>query len=478
MHITFGTDGWRAIIAEDFTFENLKLVTGAIATYIKNSEDPGEGVVVGYDQRFLSEQFAEAVAEILGGNGLKVYLTSKPTPTPVTAFAIKHWKCKGGIMLTASHNPATYHGIKYIPYFAGPALPETTKKIEEALHQIAQNKEEIKGIKFSELENQGLVEKIDPQEPYLNHLKEIIDISAIKDNPAKIIIDPMYGAGIGYIEKFLEDSGCEVAAIHNYRDPLFGGGMPEPKEDQLGELKTKVLQEKAKLGLALDGDADRFGVIDKNGEYITPNQILSLVLDHLITGRGWEGPVARTVSTTHTLDNICEIYGTFVKETPVGFKYIGQALREGCILGGEESGGLSIKGHIPEKDGILACLLILEILCASEKSISENLQDLKEKYGGFVSRRLDLKVEPEQKEELQEIVKAYEPVKILGKPVVERITVDGTKIKLADGSWVLIRPSGTEPLFRIYAEAPTMDDVEAMQMEVKGEVFGRKGSIK
>ena len=472
MNIKFGTDGWRAIIAKDFTFDNLQLVTGAIAHYIKNSADPGEGVVVGYDQRFLSEQFAEVVAEILGGNGLKVYLISKPTPTPVTAYAIMHWKCKGGIMLTASHNPATYHGIKYIPYFAGPALPETTKKIEEALHELSQNKAELKRIKFSELENRGLVERIAPQEQYLRHLKEIIDISTIKNNPAKIIIDPMYGAGIGYIEKFLENSGCEMTAIHNYRDPLFGGGMPEPKEDQLQELKKKVIQEKAQLGLALDGDADRFGVIDKNGEYITPNQILALVLEHLITRRGWEGPVARTVSTTHTLDNICELCGKFVKETPVGFKYIGQALREGCILGGEESGGLSIKGHIPEKDGILACLLVLEILCASGLSISENMEALVSKCGGFASKRLDLKVEPEQKEELLKAVKEFEPLKILGKPVVERITLDGTKIKLADGSWVLIRPSGTEPLFRIYAEAPTMGEVEAMQSEVKGEVFG------
>ncbi len=468
MDIKFGTDGWRAIIAEEFTFKNLRIVSQAIATYVNNSNDPGDGIVIGYDQRFLSEEFAQAVTEVLAANSIKVYLISKPAPTPVTAFAIKHWNCKGAVMLTASHNPSSYHGIKYIPYFAGPALPETTKKIEDNLNDLCAKKAEVRKISLHDVHDQKLLEMIDPKEYYINHLKNLIDFSSINNESVKIIIDPMYGAGVGYLEEFLSETYNDIIAIHNYRDPLFGGGMPEPKEDQLVQLKDKVLEEKADLGLALDGDADRFGIIDKNGSYINPNQVISLILDHLVSRKGWKGPVARTVATTHTIDNLCCQTGDTVFETPVGFKYIGQALRDkGCILGGEESGGMSIKGHIPEKDGILACLLILEIVCLTKKTLTDNLYDLKQNCSCLASNRLDLRVSPDQKQQILDDIEKYKPEELLGKKVVDIITIDGIKIKLEDGSWVLIRPSGTEPLFRIYAEASTSDEVSLLQNEIK-----------
>jgi alpha-D-glucose phosphate-specific phosphoglucomutase len=468
MNIKFGTDGWRAIIAENFTFENLRIVSQAIAAYVNNSNDPGEGIVIGYDQRFLSEEFAQAVTEVLAGNNIKVYLISKPSPTPVTAFAIKHWNCKGAVMLTASHNPPVYHGIKYIPYFAGPALPETTNIIEDNLSNLLSGKDEVKKISMDRLQEQNLLERIEPKELYINHLKNLIDCSSIKKRPVKIVIDPMYGAGVGYLEDFLSDTDNTVITMHNYRDPLFGGGMPEPKKDQLLQLRDRVLKEKADLGLALDGDADRFGIIDKNGDYINPNQVISLILFHLISRKGWKGPVARTVATTHTLDNMCCKTGDYVFETPVGFKYIGQALREkGCILGGEESGGMSIKGHIPEKDGILACLLILEIVCLTQDTLTNNLKELKQKCSCPDSNRLDLRVSPEKKQHILDKINNYKPKELLGKKVIEIVTIDGVKIKLEDGSWVLVRPSGTEPLFRIYAEASTCEGVSLLQNELK-----------
>lgn len=469
--IRFGTDGWRAVIAEDFTFKNVRTICQAIADYINISDDPGNGVVIGYDQRFLSEEFSQAAAEVMGANDIKVYLVTSPTPTPVTAYAIKHWNCKGAVMFTASHNPAVYHGIKFIPYFAGPALPETTSKIEEFLADIELGKKQVKSIPFHKIDNENLT-MIKPAKPYLDHLKNIVDLSSIKKRSPRIVVDPMYGAGIGYLEEFLQESGCQVTSIRSFRDPLFGGEMPDPKEEYLGKLKEKVLEENADVGMALDGDGDRFGVIDKNGEYFSPNQVLVLILDHLVTIRGWSGPVARTVATTHMLDKICKGINEESYETPVGFKYIGQKLRgSGCILGGEESGGISVGNHIPEKDGILACLLILEMVSASGVTISEKYDQIQDRYGRHFSKRVDLKVLPEEKDNLLKKVHDYSPEEIAGKTVVEKKVSDGLKLILEDGSWVLIRSSGTEPVFRIYTEAFTKEEVENLQHYIKKDIF-------
>ncbi len=452
-------------MAREFTFDNLRLVVQAVADYLISENLKGK-VVIGYDQRFLSSHFALEAAEVLMGNNIPVLLIEKPSPTPTTAFAIKEYGAVGALMITASHNPPEYNGIKFIPEFAGPATPDITDKIEGFLDTIKSS--DVKYKRADIAEKEGLLEYINPLDSYLKHLHGLINWEYINKNSINVVVDTMFGAGIGYLEHFLCDSHCNVYPIHGCRDPLFGGGMPEPMGSSLNELIAKVKETGAVLGLALDGDADRFGAVDRDGTYFSPNQILALLLNHLIENRGMLGPVVRTVATTHLLDRICDYYGLTIYETPVGFKYIGQhLLHKGCILGGEESGGMSIKGHIPEKDGILACLLIIEMVSQSGKSLGQLMEELYAKYGMLVSERLDIKVALEDKEGIMNLVKDYSPVKINGKPVVERLSVDGTKIKLANGSWVLIRPSGTEPLFRVYVEAGSIEEMKEIQEDIK-----------
>jgi len=463
--IRFGTDGWRAIMAREFTFDNFRLVVQAVTNYLKEADKKGK-MVIGYDQRFLSDEFALEAARVLAGNDIPVLLIDNPAPTPTTAYAIKRYNALGALMITASHNPPEYNGIKFIPEYAGPATPEITDAIERHLKTLALDKVKVKSIEVANRE--GLIEYINPKDDYFNHLHNVVNLEYINKTPIKIVIDAMFGAGIGYLDEFLSNSQCNIISIHNYRDPLFGGGMPEPMGSSLNELVHKVKESSAVLGLALDGDADRFGVIDRDGTYFSPNQILPLLLHHLIENRGWLGTVARTIATTHLLDRICEYYGQGIYETSVGFKYIGKLLLEkDCILGGEESGGLSIRGHIPEKDGVLACLLVIEMVAQSGKSLGELMEDLYEKYGKLISERLDITVATEKMSGMLVAVKDYSPAKINGQLVIEKITVDGIKLKMANGSWVLIRPSGTEPLFRLYAEAESEDELRKIQQCVR-----------
>ncbi|MDS1029651.1 phosphoglucomutase/phosphomannomutase family protein [Bacillota bacterium LX-D] len=449
--IKFGTDGWRAIIAEDFTFANVEIVAQSIANYVNEIGSGAQGLIIGYDNRFLSEHFAQRVGEVLAGNKIPAFVTAAPCPTPVTAYAILEEKAAGAIMITASHNPPEYNGIKFIPWYAGPAVPAITNRIEECLESVMAAGEVNKTTKEKSLEA-GLWKEIDPKESYLNQLAKIVDLGEIGRAGLKIVLDPMFGAGIGYLEKLLENRAI-CAALHDYRDPLFGGTLPEPTGPILRTLRKKVLQDRADLGLALDGDADRFGIIDDDGTYISPNQVLSLLYYHLVKRKGLQGPVARTVATTHLLDKMAHSFGQEVVETPVGFKYIGQMMREkGSILGGEESGGLSIAGHIPEKDGILAAALMAEIRAATGKSLQRNLQELADEFGRFHSARIDVHTSREIKEKTLNLLQGYAPKDLAGIDVKEIVRIDGVKILLADDSWVLIRPSGTEPLFRIYTE--------------------------
>lgn len=477
--ISFGTDGWRGIIARDFTFDNVRLVTGAVAAYI-NSKGLGErGLVVGRDNRFLGEEFAETVAEELNRQGISAFMCCGATPTPVTAYAIQLKNAAGAIMLTASHNPPVYNGFKFIPEYAGPALPHITKEIEKNIRRLQKGDPcDMRGLIPPEGRYGLLVEEMDaracersdfhPFEPYVKHISEVVDLEMIGKAGLKVVIDPMYGAGIGYLEHILGQAGVQLEVFHNTRDPLFGGTLPEPSGKTLEELKNRVKAGNAHLGLALDGDADRFGIIDSNGEYITPNQFLPLLYYHLNTARGWRGPVARTVATTHLLDRMAVRYGQEVYESPVGFKYIGQnMLEKNCVLGGEESGGLSIRGHIPEKDGILAGLLAAEMVARHGKSLSGILEDIYREFGWLYSERLDLHTTPEQKQEILDWLDRWEPRELAGQEVARKITLDGIKLVLADGAWVLIRPSGTEPLFRIYVEANHMEQKSQLQREVR-----------
>ncbi|PKM82431.1 MAG: phosphoglucomutase [Firmicutes bacterium HGW-Firmicutes-14] len=469
--IKFGTDGWREVIARQFTFENVKFVTQAIADYVVSKDMAGRGIVIGFDNRFLSEKFAEAVAEVLCGNGIKVFMTGRATPTPVTAFAVKHLGAAGAVMLTASHNPPEYNGIKFIPEYAGPALPYITNELEVNVRKTVEQGK-YKDLRYDRAAEQGLVENIDPFDDYIAHLKTVIDTESIARAGLRVIVDPMFGAGIGYLDRILEEAGCNVRVIHGYRDPLFGGSMPEPSARVLTELRDTVISEKADLGLAMDGDADRFGIIDSDGTYIIPNQVLYLIYYHLLTTRGMRGPAARSVATTHMLDRIAAHYGLEIEETPVGFKYIGESMmNRGSILGGEESGGLSVAGHIPEKDGILAAALIAELVAVEKMSVREVLKKVDEKFGALVSERLDIHTTAEKKEEVLAALREIQPPEIAGLGVERVLAVDGKKFYLNDGSWVLVRASGTEPLFRIYVESDDREKMKRIQGDTK-EILG------
>ena len=465
MPIKFGTDGWRAIIAGEFTFANVRLVTQATANYLLQESGPRQ-LIIGYDNRFLAPEFARSVAEVLTANGFTVYLPSRSVPTPVTAWAIKKYGAAGALMLTASHNPPEYCGLKFIPEYAGPALPATTSAIEKEI-AAAGTGGEVKTLDLDTARARGLVRELEPEAAYREYLRRLIDVGGLRKAALKVVVDPLYGAGIGYLEDFLREAGCQVEVIHNHRDPLFGGALPDPSARGLEELSRRVRETGAHLGLALDGDADRFGVVDGDGTYLTANQVLYLVLAHLVLDRQYSGPVARTVATTHNLDLLARAHDLEVIETPVGFKYIGAALREkGCILGGEESGGLSIRGHIPEKDGILATALVAELRAVQNRSLGAILGDLQSRYGQLVNQRLDLKVDPATKERVLQELPNFAPAKVAGIPVTGRLTVDGVKLTLADGSWVLLRPSGTEPLLRLYAEAPDTERLHQIQQDL------------
>jgi alpha-D-glucose phosphate-specific phosphoglucomutase len=470
VEIKFGTDGWRSIIAEDFTFQNVRALAQAIANHINTKYGQGEGIVVGYDNRFLSEGFAQAVAEVLAGSSIPVFMSPGAMPTPVVAFAIKKFKARGGVMITASHNPPQYNGIKFIPEYAGPALPEETEKIEENLNIILETKN-IKKITKETAVKKGLWKEINPAPDYGEHIKSLVNNSVIREAGLQVVVDPLFGAGIGYLEEILGDLGCSLETIHGYRDPLFGGSMPDPGEKNLALLKERVLNTGAHLGLALDGDADRFGVIDSGGEFLTPNEILFLILVHLVRTKKIKGSVARTVATTHMLDKVAFQYDMKVLETPVGFKYIGQCLlHNGSILGGEESGGMSIKGHVPEKDGILGSMLVAEIIAAAGKPLIELQAEYFKEFGTLVSRRMDLPVASEKKNQILENLKDYRPTFLAGEKVVEKNSIDGLKLICGDGSWVLVRPSGTEPLFRVYTEADNESHLHEIQSQVRADL--------
>lgn len=466
--ISFGTDGWRGVMADDFTFANVRLVAQAIADHILGrgpGENRGREVVIGYDHRFLAERFAAAVADVFAARGLTVLLGERTMPTPVTAFAVVHHRAVGAVMLTASHNPPEYNGIKWIPEYGGPALPETTREIETHLHRRLADEVEEQGP----LGATAAPRLIDPRQAYTAHVRGLIDEDAISRTELRVVVDPLWGAGVGYLESILGDMEVRVHAVHDYRDPLFGGSLPDPSEARLGDLRERVLACGADFGLALDGDADRLGIIDRDGSFISPNQLLTLVYHHLLTVRGMKGPAARTLPTTHMLDRLAEAFGTEAVETKVGFKYIGQSLMQrGCIVGGEESGGLSIKGHIPEKDGILAGLLAAEIMAVNGgKSFGELTAAVHEQYGALFSGRQDLRTTPENKQHVLEMMRDLRPAALAGRTVRERRDIDGLKLLLEDGSWVMVRASGTEPVFRIYAEAPTRQGVGEVQQALR-----------
>lgn len=453
MSIRFGTSGWRAIIAEDFTFENVRLVADAICSYLTTESGIRSRVLIaGHDSRFMGEKFTRVAAEIAAEKGFRVLQCEGPAPTPTISYAIRSQGAAGGVNFTASHNPPEYQGIKFSTADGAPALPEITKRIEEAI--AAKVRSENRGG--------GVIEGFDPRPGYLEDLKTKIRFDVIAGAKGAYAYDALWGTGRGYLDRALRDIGVEVETLHDWRDVTFGGRSPEPGEDHLDELKNVVMANGLTLGLATDGDGDRFGVIDSNGQFITPNQLIALLTDYLAESRDWTLGVARSVATSHQVDRVANARGLRIYETPVGFKYIGELINaDEIILGGEESAGLSIRGHYPEKDGILACLLAAEAVAARGASLTEQLNELSRKVGKLESGRIGVKLTPEVADRLEDRL-AREPTEIGGRRVASINRMDGVKFLFESDAWMLMRPSGTEPLVRIYAESESKKDLEEL----------------
>lgn len=459
--IKFGTSGWRGIIAEDFTFPNARLVCQAIANYLQQAGLASKGVVIGYDTRFRSKAFAGAAAEVMAGNSIVSYFTNRDCPTPVVSFAIRVGRRAGGINITASHNPAEYNGLKFSPATGGPAPEDVTKPIETMANSL--DPAAVKRLSLEQAREKGLVVDIDPRQDYFQHLKTLVDTEVLRQAGLKVVVDVLYGTGRDYLDAFLKQAGVQVELLHGWRDPYFGGHRPEPSAEFLTELSRRIPAAGAHLGLAVDADADRFGVMDAAGEYHEANEILGLLLDYLIRTRGWEGGVARSVASTHLVDRVAKLYGRPVFETKVGFKYLGPYITsDQAIMVGEESEGFSMKSHLPEKDGILACMMVAEMVASTGKGIPELLADLFSRVGPVYNRRLNFSLAPEAKERLMVSLKQA-PATFAGLPVKQHITLDGHKYLLADGSWVCFRPSGTEPVVRFYFEASSPEELEKLR---------------
>jgi alpha-D-glucose phosphate-specific phosphoglucomutase len=459
--IKFGTSGWRGILAEDFTFPNARRVCQAIAAYLKQTGMAARGVVIGYDTRFRSEAFAAAAAEVLAGNGIPCLLSTRDIPTPVVGYAIVHRQLAGGINVTASHNPPEYNGIKFSPDNGGPAPTPVTNAIEGLIAGI--RTEDVQRLALAKAREQGLVQDVDPRPEYFAHLRTLVDTTALSRAGLRVAVDVLWGTGNGYLDVFLKESGVRVELLHGFRDPYFGGHRPEPSGEFLHELAGLIRASGAHLGLAVDADADRFGVMDSQGEYHEANQVLALLLDYLIETRGWEGGVARSVATTHLIDRVAAWHGRKVFETKVGFKFLGEYITSGqAIMVGEESEGFSMARHLPEKDGVLACLLIAEMVARKGKDLPALLQDLYTKVGPVFTQRLNYRLAPEAKDRLLEHLKQT-PAKFAGLNVMHHVTLDGHKYLLEDGGWVCFRPSGTEPVVRFYLESPTPDGLRRLR---------------
>ncbi len=474
MTIHFGTDGWRAVISDTFTYTNLRQVSQAIAdaiasdawnngTVVHVTPDPRK-LVVGFDTRFLSDRYAAEVARVLAANGFTVYLTTADVPTPAVSYAVRNLIAMGGVMITASHNAPRYNGVKLKSAYGGSALPEQCRRVEVYLND---NENLSRGPNLMDMDkalSSGLIQKFNPIPAYDDHLRTLINFDKIAENPQRIVVDSMYGAGRGVIKGILQGTGCEVTEIRGELNPGFGGVHPEPITRFLGPLAGAIGTHLGNFGLATDGDADRIGAMDERGNFVDPHKIMALSLEYLHKTRGWSGSVVRTVSTTRMIDRLCNQYGLKVHETPVGFNHIADIMmQEEVLIGGEESGGISFKGHIPEGDGVLMGLLLLEIVSASGVTLYELVEDLLKRVGPAFYERTDLRLKrPVAKAQMVTQLVNDAPAVIGTESVKEVAALDGVKYIMADDSWLLIRPSGTEPVLRVYAEGRSQEMVKAL----------------
>jgi alpha-D-glucose phosphate-specific phosphoglucomutase len=418
-------------------------------------------VLVGRDPRFLGERFVAEAAAVLAAAGITPIVISEAAPTPAIAYAVRTLKTSGAINFTASHNPPEYNGIKFSSSDGGPALPDVTGKIEEAIKAI-QTAGKADGIPLGNAPEGGF-ETADVKPAFLKRLAELVDLKAIAKSGIKVVYDPFWGAGRGYSSDILREAGVTVETVHDYRDVLFGGHAPEPDDHLLGDCKTNMKEIGAHLGIATDGDADRFGIVDEDGTFIQPNYVIALLFDYLVETRGWKNGVAKSVATTNLINALADYHKVPLYETPVGFKYIGELINEDKIaIGGEESAGLTIRGHVPEKDGVLAGLLVAEMVAKRGKSLGVQLKELFGKVGSFYPVRENFRLTPEVKAAFTEKLKT-DPTELSGRKVVKVVRTDGLKLILEDGSWVCYRLSGTEPVVRAYTEARSEHDMEALK---------------
>lgn len=466
MSIQFGTDGWRAVISDTFTFNNLRLVAQAIADYVLHEGDNGREpeVIIGFDTRFLSDRYASEVARVMAGNGIVAWLTRADAPTPAISYSVVEKQAAAGLMITASHNPPRYNGLKLKAAYGGAASPQQARRVEIYLKEAEAQARGPNIMDYQRAVDQGLIRRFDPVWAYYERLGQLVDLDKISSGELRVVADPMYGSGRGCIAEMLSRTRCHVHEIRGEMNPGFGGIHPEPIGKYLNALVAAMQAFHADVGLATDGDADRIGAMDALGNFVDPHHIFALALRHLVENRRWTGTVVKTVSTTMMVDRLAAKYGLELKETPVGFNHIADhILREDVLIGGEESGGLSIKGHIPEGDGVLMGLLLLEIMAQAGAPLHEMIADIQKQVGPTCYERSDLRLRyPVAKSEMVARLCDDAPANIGGLAVKKVQSLDGVKYLMDDESWLLIRPSGTEPVLRVYVESPTMEGVKAL----------------
>ena len=464
MPVKFGTDGWRAVISEEFTFHNLRLVAQAIADFVREEEPADPSVVIGFDTRFLSDRYAAELACVMAANDIRALLARADTPTPAISYAVANRGATAGVMITASHNPPRYNGVKLKAAFGGSASPAQHRRVEDFLESNVAGGREPRLMTIDEAIRKDRLIKFDPAWAYYEHLGTLVDLDIIHAGELRVVHDAMYGSGRRTISEMLNRTRTDVYNLRDEMNPGFGGIHPEPIARHLTLLASVMQNGNRHAGLATDGDADRIGAVDARGQFVDPHRIFGLILRYLLQKRGLRGRVVRSVSTTRMIDRIAREFDLPVVETPVGFNHIADLMiADNVVMGGEESGGMSIHGHIPEGDGVLMGLLLLEVMAEAHKPLHELVDDLLESYGPAQYARTDMKLsKPVAKSRLAKKLVETAPDSIAGISVEEVRTSDGIKYFLADGSWLLIRPSGTEPVLRVYAEAPSDDRVRAL----------------
>ncbi|HEU5400447.1 MAG TPA: phosphoglucomutase/phosphomannomutase family protein [Terriglobales bacterium] len=463
--IKFGTSGWRAVLAEEFTVANVRRAVTGIARYVASQKPSGARLVVGRDPRFMGETFVDIAAGILEAHGVQPLVITDAAPTPAISWEVMRQKTDGAINFTASHNPPEYNGIKFSTPDGAPALPEVTKKIEAEIANVdASSGSATAGTAAKR-------ESIEVKSHYLKRLAEVIDLAAIKKTGMKVAFDPLWGAARGYSDYLLNQAGIDCVTVHDNRDVLFGGHAPEPDDHLLNDLRAKMKERGARIGVATDGDADRFGIVDEDGTFISPNYVIGLLFDYLVETRGWRNGVAKSVATTNLVNALAEYHKIQLYETPVGFKYIGELIKEDKIaIGGEESAGLTIRYHVPEKDGVLAGLLCCEMVAKRGKGLGAQLKELFAKVGSFYPERQNFRLTAEEKKKFTVKLQAN-PADFAGHKVAKVVRTDGLKLVLDDGSWVCYRVSGTEPVVRAYSEARNEAEMEQLSAAAKQWIY-------